>query len=78
MRLDPRLRIGGPLGVIDVPQPGQPTRAQHIVQLLDFFGQLHNFLPGKKLFQWFQTFQGVQSFRPDPGTGLFRTHCWND
>jgi hypothetical protein len=41
MRLDAGLRIGRALGVIDIPQTGNPTRAEQIVQFLDFFGLVH-------------------------------------
>jgi hypothetical protein len=41
MRSDVRLGIGWALGMVDIPQPGNPTRAEQIVEFSDFFGQFH-------------------------------------
>ena len=50
MRSDARLGIGWALGVVDIPQPGNPTRAEQIVELLDFFGVFHFESLREKLF----------------------------
>ena len=50
MGFDARLGIGWALGMVDIPQPGNPTRAEQIVELLDFFGVLHLESLREKLF----------------------------
>jgi hypothetical protein len=60
MRLDPRLRIRRALGMIDIPQSGNPPWAEEIIQFLDFFGQFHGWLLGKVV-QPVQIVQAVQS-----------------
>jgi len=38
VRLDPRFRVGLTLGVVEIPEAGNPAPAKQVIQLLDFFG----------------------------------------
>src|SRR5688500_8217240 len=77
MRLDAGLGIGRTLGMIDVPQAGNPPRPEQIVQVLDLFGKFHqtsfgdkSCSSGSKTFQWFHSFltQPVECFSRTAGT----------
>ena len=47
VRFDSRFGIGRTLGMIEIPQTGNPTGAKQIVELLNFFGRFHVFSLGK-------------------------------